>query len=179
MSTARMWLLRMLGRPYIKVPLNVVVVVPSLSYQMIERVENSLVESVAWWKLQGIVWQPTVRGWIENMDVTVNLGDNLRELHRWKLGLPEPTLFVFPLAQSVGTEGDLGLAWTDNGIAAVAGGQVELLNEIMDHELGHLMIGPDHENDTFMRDTLQVIDRRVTTIQRTIMLRNAERLGSF
>ncbi len=179
MSTARMWLLRMLGRPYIKVPLNVVVVVPSLSYQIIERVERALEESVAWWKLQGIVWQPTVRGWIENMDVTVNLGDNLRELHRWKLGLPEPTLFVFPLAQSVGTEGDLGLAWTDNGIAAVAGGQADLLNEIMDHELGHLMIGPQHENATFMRDTLQVIDRRVTTIQRTIMLRNAERLGSF
>ena len=42
MSTARMWLLRMLARPFIKVPLNVVVVVPSLSYQTIERVETSL-----------------------------------------------------------------------------------------------------------------------------------------
>ena len=179
MSTARMWLLRMLGRPYIKVPLNVVVVVPSLSYQMIERVEQSLEESVAWWKLQGIVWQPTVRGWIETMDVTDNLGEKLRELHRWKLGLPEPTLFVFPLVEFVGNGVDLGWSWTENGIAAVAGGRVELLNEIMDHELGHLMIGPDHENATFMRDTLQVIDRRVTTIQRTIMLRNAARLGSF
>ena len=128
MSTARMWLLKMLGRPYIKVPLNVVVVVPSLSYQMIERVEKSLEESVAWWKLQGIVWQPTVRGWIENMDVTVNLGGKLHELHRWKLGLPEPTLFVFPLVQSLGTEGGLGWAWTENGIAAGAGGQVDLLN---------------------------------------------------
>ena len=174
-----MWLLRMLARPFIKVPLNVVVVVPSLSYQTIERVESSLEESVAFWKRQGIVWQPTVRGWIENINPIDNLGENLRELHRWKLGLPEPTLFVFPLAQSVGTEGDLGLAWTGNGIAEVAGGQADLLNEIMDHELGHLMIGPQHENGTFMRDTLQVINRRVTPVQRSIMLRNAERLGSF
>ena len=56
MSTARMWLLRMLARPFIKVPLNVVVVVPSLSYQTIERVETSLEESVVFWKRQGIVW---------------------------------------------------------------------------------------------------------------------------
>ncbi len=42
MSTARMWLFRMLARPFIKVPLNVVVVVPSLSYQTIERVEHPL-----------------------------------------------------------------------------------------------------------------------------------------
>ena len=98
MSTARMWLLRMLARPFIKVPLNVVVVVPSLSYQTIERVESSLEESVAFWQRQGIVWQPTVRGWIENINPIDNLGENLRELHRWKLGLPEPTLFVFPLA---------------------------------------------------------------------------------
>jgi hypothetical protein len=98
-----MWLLRMLARPFIKVPLNVVVVVPSLSYQTIERVETSLEESVVFWKRQGIVWQPTVRGWIENINPIDNLGENLRELHRWKLGHPEPTLFVFPLAQSVGT----------------------------------------------------------------------------
>ena len=156
MSTARMWLLSMLGRPFIKVPLNVIVVVPVLSYQTIERVEESLVESIAFWKQQGIVWQPTVRGWIENINPVENVGENLRELHRWKLGLPEPTLFVFPLADSVGTEGDLGLSWIDNGIAAVAGGQADLLNEIMDHELGHLMIGPQHENGTFMRETLQV-----------------------
>ena len=180
MSTARMWLLRMLGRPYIKVPLNVVVIVQSLSYQMIEKVEQSLEESVVWWKLQGIVWQPIVRGWIENMDVTAaDLGDKLRELHRWKLGLPEVTLFVFPLVDNIGTGSDLGWSWTDNGIAAVAGGQTELLNEIMDHELGHLMIGPQHENTTFMRENLQEVDRRVTTIQRTVMLRNAARLGSF
>lgn len=179
MSTARMLLLGMLGRPFIKVPLNVVVVVPVLSYQTIERVESSLEESIAFWKRQGIVWQPTVRGWIENINPIDNVGENLRELHRWKLGLPEPTLFVFPLAGSVGTEGDLGLAWTDNGIAAVAGAQDDLLNEIMDHELGHLMIGPQHENGTFMRETLQVLERRVTSVQRTVMLRNAERLGSF
>lgn len=49
----------------------------------------------------------------------------------------------------------------------------------VDHELGHLMIGPGHENATFMRENLQVVDRRVTTVQRTVMLRNAERLGSF
>jgi hypothetical protein len=30
-----------------------------------------------------------------------------------------------------------------------------------------------------MRENLQVVDRRVTTVQRTVMLRNAERLGSF
>ena len=180
MSTARMWLLRMLGRPYIKVPLNVVVIVQSLSYQMIERVEQSLEESVAWWKLQGIVWQPTVRGWIENMDVTaVDLGDKLRELHRWKLGLPEVTLFVFPQADNIRIGTDFGWSWTDNGIAAVAGGQPALLNEIMDHELGHLMIGPKRENSTFIRENLQVLERRVTTVQRTVMLRNAERLGSF
>ena len=64
----------MLARPFIKVPLNVVVVVPSLSYQTIERVESSLEESVAFWKWQGIVWQPTVRGWIENINPIDNLG---------------------------------------------------------------------------------------------------------
>jgi hypothetical protein len=180
MSTARMLLLRALEEPYIKVPLNVVVIVQSLSYQMIQRVEESLEESVAWWKLQGIVWHPTVRGWIGKMDVTADdLGGKLRNLHRWELGLPEVTLFVFPQADNIGTGTDLGWSWTENGIAAVAGGQTELLNEIMDHELGHLMIGPKHENATFMRENLQVIDRRVTTIQRTVMLRNAARLGSF
>ena len=179
MDTVRKWLLRFLERPYIRLQLTVVVLVDPRENSALDTVKTALESSKVFWLDLGIMLQPVVRGWQEVPDPHASLGDNLHELHRWSIGTPSPTIYVFNDATFLET-GVLGLAWEHNGIAAVAGSSVPDINldELIDHELGHLL-GLDHEDNTFMRATLELHNRVVTTVQRIVMLRNAYGMGGF
>ena len=118
-------------------------------------------------------------GWEDAPDAKIDLGDNLHDLHRWTIGTPTPTIYVF--ADEFDLEGGVrGLTWQHNGIAAVGGGGLENneVNELIDHELGHLL-DLDHQEGTFMRSNLDLGDRIVTPFQRTKALLNAYEMGGF
>ena len=141
----------------------------------------ALDESAAFWEAIGIKLQVNVRGWEDAPDAKIDLGDNLHDLHRWTIGTPTPTIYVF--ADEFDLEGGLrGLTWPHNGIAAVGGGGLENneINELIDHELGHLL-GLPHRNKSFMRSTLALdpADRIVTPFQKTKLLLNAYETGGF
>ena len=121
----------------------------------------------------------TGRGWPEAPGPLAGLGNSLHDLHRWTIGTPVPTIYGFADALFLET-GVPALTWVHNGIAAVAGGGEGDINldERIDHELGHLL-GLDHQDETFMRATLDLGDRLTTPFQRTKALLNAYEMGGF
>ena len=180
MDTVRKWLLHFFEQPLIRLPITVVVLSAAKDKgYLTSRVIPALEASTTFWRDLGIMLQPIVRGWDVVPNPLVGLGDNIHDLHLWSIGTPTPTIYVFADALHV-EGGNLGLAWEHNGIAVVAGkGEGDInLDERIDHELGHLL-GLKHEDRTFMRAALEIHDRVVTAVQRTVLLRNAYALGGF
>lgn len=104
--------------------------------------------------------------------------DELQRLHHWNLGARPPTIYVFSDEGSIETD-KLGNAF-GGGIAVAAGNVLQpgggsLLDEIIDHELGHIL-GLEHEDGTFMRAELEILERKVTPIQKQTLRTNAKEM---
>ena len=180
MVTVRHWLTNFMERPLIRLNLTVVVLSADKDKNYISAtVKLALEASAAFWRDLGIMSHPVVRGCDKVPSPTVRLSDNIHDLHLWSIGTPTPTIYVFAEALHV-EGGNLGLAWEHNGIAVVAGGGLGDVNldERMDHELGHLLT-LQHEDNTFMRETLGLHNRVVTEQKPGELLRNAFNLGGF
>lgn len=136
------------------------------------RLEAAAAESKKFWAAVGIRLRVNVRGLAAEVDPTVALGDTIRRLHLYRVGSQPPTVYV--LNDSERLEGKfLGLAYS-SGLAVVAGiVETNTLDEIIDHELGHLLLGSEHEEGTFMAPILELHNRTVTAQQRKALRHGA------
>ena len=130
--------------------------------------------SKVFWRTLGIQLSVNIRALQTPLKPEGLYLDELWRLHHWNLGARPPTIYVFSEQSRIDST-KLGEAF-GREIAVAAGnvlqpGGESLLDEIIDHELGHVL-GLDHEDGTFMRAELEIIERKVTAKQKQT-LRNS------
>lgn len=162
----------------IKLPVEVVVVASDFgNLNRLPSVLQAVEASKVFWAQVGIALRPTVSAFQADEGILDFAANDLSILHYWQIRKRLPTLYVGSESARVGgAENVLGRA--SNGLAIVAGntpvpGGGTLIDEIIDHELGHIL-GLDHEEGTFMRAALETTNRTVTDAQRTVLRESAE-----
>ena len=106
------------------------------------------------------------------------------EMHYWTVRGGPLTIYVSSESTRVGPNLDLyGEAAPGNGTAMVAGGNSQpgggnLMDEIINHEMGHLL-GLEHKEDTFMRRNLDVADNVIDDDQRDTVREKAYESGGY
>lgn len=177
------WLLSIL-RQHVTLPLPVAVVLvaPDASFNRLPHVFGAVAASEKFWAGVGIKLKVQVVQVASNM-----LSDDLwfrghSSLDYYEKGRVPLVVYVFGDAARVYDSKSLGVAY-ESGVAVVAGnvllpGGETWLDEIIDHELGHLLMEneQEHEDGTFMGAVLELRNRLVTPAQRTQLRRAAERL---
>jgi len=173
----RFWgLFRVEDIPYLRV--HVVVVNDWKDDNLFIPLILPLAESRVWWRREmGIEVDFQLQGEvIEDLqqDQAINdpeqFGAALRNATKWQVRNPVPIIFIFPKHAHLTNKRWYGAAWEWWGFGAVAGQTKTLINEIIDHELGHIL-GLDHEGGTFMQEEFDHQIRHVLPAQRT-KLRN-------
>jgi hypothetical protein len=166
----------------IKLPIEVIVVASDYgNLNRLPSIQQALENSKPFWAGIGIALRPSVSA-IQADESILNFTENdLLTLHYWQVGKRFPCLYVGSESERVGGGADMLGQANGNGIAIVAGntpvpGGDTLIDEIMDHELGHIL-GLGHEDGTFMRAALETSNRTVTPTQRAVLLENAELFG--
>jgi hypothetical protein len=162
-------------------PIEVIVVASDYgNLNRLPSIWQALEKSREFWAGVGIALQPTVSAIQADESILTFGANDLSILHYWQVRKRLPAIYVGSESERVGgAENVLGRA--SNGLAIVAGntpvpGGGTLIDEIMDHELGHIL-GLGHEDGTFMRSALETIDRTVTPTQRAVLRENAEIFG--
>ena len=173
--------LRQLQRLTYAIPLPVEFVMVAEDHGNLNRLPHILTaadHSKLFWRELGIHLSVNVRGVQTSLKPEGLYLDDLQRLHYWDLGARTPTIYIFSDEANIETD-KLGKAF-GNHIAVAAGNVLQpgggsLLDEIIDHELGHIL-GLEHANGTFMRDQLEIVDRNVTPVQKQTLRTNAREM---
>ena len=168
----------------IKLPVDVVLVAPDYGNMTRLPILTDMIEvSKKWWLEQfNIHLQVSLRA-IESDFIPRGLGYplNLRRLHHWEGGGSPLTVYVWSELSRVGDD-YLGEAFIPYGIVAMAGtaqpGGDSWLDEILDHELAHLL-GLQHDEGTFLSATLELHNRVVTAAQKAQIRAASYQYGSL
>lgn len=170
----------MFRRP-IRLPISLVVVGPDRNLNTLPHVLTAGQESTRFWGDIGIRLVPQIIGLQSTLLPTGLYLDELRRLHHWEVRPCGLALYIWPMAERVGLVGDeIGVAYAPLGFAVLAGnllqpGGTSWLDELIDHELGHLLGLEEHQEGTFMAAALELHNRVVTPQQRDIVRRGARR----
>ena len=163
----------------IPLPVEFVMVAPDHgNLNRLPQLMTAAANSKVFWQTLGIQLSVNVRALQTPLKPEGLYFDDLRRLHHWNLGARPPTIYVFSDETSIETT---FLGKTFGGGIAVAAGNVlqpgggSLLDEIIDHELGH-GLGLEHEDGTFMRAELEIIERKVTPMQKQTLRTNAREM---
>ena len=170
--------IRELQRLTYVIPLPVEFVMVASDHGNLNRLPHLLTaaaNSKVFWQTLGIQLSVNVRALHTPLKPEGSYFDELQRLHHWDLGARPPAIYVFSDEGNIETD-LLGKAF-GGGIAVAAGNVLQpgggsLLDEIIDHELGHIL-GLDHEDGTFMRAQLEIVERNVTPIQKQKLRTNA------
>lgn len=172
------WIKQLQRLTYV-IPLPVEFVMVASDYGNLNRLPHLMAaaaNSKVFWQTLGIQLAVNVRGLHTPLKPVGLYFDELQRLHHWNLGARPPTIYVFGDEGTIETD-LLGKAF-GGGIAVAAGNVLQPgggspLDEIIDHELGHIL-GLEHEDGTFMRAELETVERNVTAIQKQQLRTNAK-----
>ena len=171
----------------LKLPVDVVLVAPDYgNMSRLPIILDAIEASKKWWLEQfGIALVVSLRGVQTDLLPLGSKGYSfhLRRLHHWEGGGRSLTVYVWSDLDRVGDD-YLGEAFIDQGIVAMAGtsqpGGDSWLDEVFDHEVaGHLLMGPEHVENTFLSATLELHNRVVTKEQKALIRAAAYRFGSL
>ena len=179
----RDWLIKALGdvvtdtawdTALVTLPLTLVVAGPDRNLNTLPSVHEAGHASTEFWGKLGIRLAVRVVGLQTPLLPTGIFLLSLQQAHFWDVRPTGLAVYVWPAASRVGIDSQaLGEAFGTEGfgsLAVVAGdvlqpGGGSMLDEIVDHEVGHLL-GLDHAEGTFMSVVLELHNRVVTPAQR-------------
>lgn len=175
-------------RTIIKLPVDVVLVENSeVNLARIMDIRRAMDRVGAFWAKMDIHVQPNIRAWNQPEDVLDYGSDQLTKLH-YNMARARITIYIGSTLEVLpNTPGHVGKTSPLSGpygsaiVAGAHGGIPEpdnLTAEIFNHELGHIL-SLDHDNSTFMRESVRNDGNAVSSAQREILRAEAYEWGSY